>query len=166
MPAKTNIKGLFGYVFFLISCCAHAETANDLLAEIELNEMQHYELFSASKTVGFNQTASGSTDATSVVQLQLAYFSSTNCSGTALGNGITSTGTSHPYNITLNTPFGLVATSAYNFGSSRANISPMSQVQSIAIYLLSTSSAVPQANFSGNSYVCVAVDCSSGSDVV
>lgn len=116
-------------------------------------------------TVTFLQVpnTSGGTDATSISKITLNYFTSTDCSGSAAGTYTTPNGTSFP--ISTSTTFNLNATSTYSVGN--AIPLTMSNMNSVAIFLKSTDSNTPQANFKGScgtnpSFCCVRINCSSG----
>lgn len=106
---------------------------------------------------------SGGTDATSISKLTLKYFTSTDCSGATAGTYTTPDGTS--FTINTSTSFNLNATSTYSAGNSIPLT--MSTINSVAIFVKSTNSNTPQANFTGScgtnpSFCCVQIDCSSG----
>ena len=107
---------------------------------------------------------SGGTDATSISKITLNYFTSTDCSGSTAGTFTTPNGTTFPIN--TSTTFGLNATSTYSVGN--AIPLTMSNMNSVAIFLKSTNSNTPQANFTGSScgtnpsFCCVRINCSSG----
>ncbi len=118
-------------------------------------------------TATFQQATntSGGTDASSVSKVTLKYFTSTDCSGTTAGTYTTPDGTS--YSINTSTTFGLNATSTYGVGSAQGLT--MSTINSVAIFLKSTNSNTPQADFTGTcgtnpSFCCVRIDCSSGTE--
>jgi hypothetical protein len=150
-------------LFFLMSAllpvCSFA-VSEPLLETIAPGEPQDTSLMFLPKTVVFNQVASGGTDATAVSQISFRYHTSTDCTDTSLGSFVTPNGTS--FGISLNTPFGLTAPAAWNVGANSLGIPDMTVVNSILLVLYSTNNTVPQADFSGNSYLCVPVTCSSG----
>ena len=108
---------------------------------------------------------SGGTDATSISKVTLKYFTSTDCSGATAGTYTTPDGTS--FTINTSTSFNLNATSTYSAGNSIPLT--MSTINSVAIFVKSTNSNTPQANFTGScgtnpSFCCVRIDCSSGTE--
>ena len=137
----------------------------DILQHLRKGEPWDRGVFTATKMVMFQQAASGGTDAISVAKITLSYFTSANCTatnGTTVPTYTTPDGTSFTINTT--TPFGLVATSAWNVGNSKVSpsVTNMTAIQSIAVTLKSTNSNTPQASFTGISFACVPVTCSSG----
>ncbi len=134
----------------------------DLLQHLKKGEPWDKSVLTSTKMVMFQQAVSSGTDATSVSKVTLAYFTSSNCTGSKAGSGFYTTpdGTSFP--ISVGTAFGLVAASAWNVGSTQLSIADMTTIQSIAVTLKSTNNNTPQANFSGVSFACVPVTCSSG----
>lgn len=129
----------------------------------------------ATKTVLFNQTASGGTDAGQITKLRLSYFASSDCSGTASGTDTGSlpspsftTSTGSPFTIAVGTDFGINADAVWNTGrNSGLSISEvdMTNINSIAVTFMADSNNVPQATFqtTGNdniSYACINVSCS------
>ncbi len=119
---------------------------------------------SATKTVLFSQTASGGTDATVIEQAQLGFFTTVDCSGALIGGSFYTTPTGNPYTISLLTSFGLTAEGAWNVGRDRLSLSlvDMATVQSIAMTFMSTTSTVPQSDFSNNSFACIEATYSAG----
>lgn len=126
---------------------------------------------SLTKTVTFQQDASGGTDATGISKIRLSYFTSANCSGTGQGTDTGSipspsytTPDGTPFPISVGVPFGLVATSTWNVAVNKLLIAAadMPTIQSVAITFKSTNSNTPQANFSGRSVACVPVTCTAG----
>ncbi len=137
----------------------------DILQHLRKGEPWDRGVFTATKMVMFQQAASGGTDSNSVAKITLSYFTSNNCTatnGTTVPTYTTPVGTSFTINTT--TPFGLVATSAWNVGNSKVSpsVTNMTAIQSIAVTLKSTNSNTPQASFTGISFACVPVTCSSG----
>jgi hypothetical protein len=135
----------------------------DLLQHLKKGEPWDRGVLTATKMVMFQQAASGGTDATSVAKITLAYFTSSDCTGSKAGTGFYTTpdGTSFP--ISVGTAFGLVAASAWNVGSTKLSIVDMTAIHSIAVTLKSTNNNTPQANFSNVSFACVQnVDCTAG----
>tara|TARA_R110002126_G_scaffold291802_1_gene459110 strand:+ start:8708 stop:9730 length:1023 start_codon:yes stop_codon:yes gene_type:complete len=138
-------------------------TPQDLFTHLSPTEPWRKGELTAAKTVNFNQTASGGTDATTVSKVQLGYFTSADCTGAKAGSGFYTTPNGTSFTISVGTPFGLVAASTWNVGVNQLGISTgdMANIQSVAITLKSTNNDVPQSNFSGNSFACVAVMCAS-----
>ncbi len=137
-------------------------TTTDLLKTLRKGEPWDRGVLTATKTVMFQQAASGGSDANSVSKITLSYFTSGNCTGAVSGTGsyTTPNGTSYP--ISLGTPFGLVAASTWNVGSTKLSIADMTTIGSVAVTLKSTNNNTPQANFSGVSFACVPVTCAGG----
>ena len=151
-------------------------TTTDLLKNLRKGEPWDRGVFTATKMVMFQQAASGGTDATSVAKITLSYFTSTNCTAahsTSVPTYTTPDGTSFTINTT--TPFGMVAASAWNVGSSK--VSPtvaaaypgndITNIESIAVTFKSTNSNTPQAAFTNGSaqvisYACIPVTCTAG----
>lgn len=119
-------------------------------------------VFSSTKTVMFQQAASSGTDATTVAKIRLSYFTSADCSGSVAGSGSYTTPDGTSFTISVGTPFGLVAASTWNVGSTKLSIADMTTIQSVAVTLKSTNNNTPQANFSGVSFACVSVTCTAG----
>ncbi|MDF1827489.1 MAG: DUF1566 domain-containing protein [Legionellaceae bacterium] len=136
-------------------------TPQDLFINLSPTEPWRKGELTAAKTVNFNQTASGGTDATTVLKVQLGYFTSADCTGAKAGGAFYTTPDGTSFTISVGTPFGLVAASAWSVGVNQLGISTgdMANIQSVAITLKSTNSDVPQSNFSNNSFACVAVSC-------
>ena len=137
----------------------------DILQHLRKGEPWDRGVFTATKMVMFQQEPTAGTDATSVAKITLSYFTSPDCSetnGTSVPTYTTPDGTS--FTINTNTPFGMVAASAWNVGNSKVSpaVADMTQIQSIAVTLKSTNSNTPQANFSGNSFSCINVTCTAG----
>lgn len=132
---------------------------SDLLKNLKKGEPWDKRVLAATKTVMFQQSASGGTDASSISKITLAYFTTSNCSGAKAGSGFYTTPDGTSFAISVGTPFGLIASSAWNVGSTQLSITDMTTIQSIAITLKSTNSNTPQANFSGLSFACVPVTC-------
>ena len=137
----------------------------DILQHLRKGEPWDRGVFTATKMVMFQQAASGGTDATSVAKITLSYFTDTGCAatnGTSVPTYTTPDGTSFTINTT--TPFGMVAASAWNVGNSKVSpaVVDMTAIQSIAVTFKSTNSNTPQASFTGISFACVPVTCSSG----
>ena len=139
-------------------------TPTDLLETLLPGEPWDRGVFSLTKTVNFQQatTTSGGANATTVAKMKLSYFTSANCSGSVAGSGSYTTPDSTPYTISVGTPFGLVAASTWNVGSTQLSIADMTTIGSVAITLKSTNSNTPQANFTGVSFACVPVTCTAG----
>ena len=140
-----------------------AITTIKLLETILPGEPWDRGVFASTKTVMFQQTAASSgTNATTVAKITMSYFTSSDCTGSVAGSGsyTTPNGTSFP--ISVGTPFGLVATSTWNVGSTKLSIADMTTILSVAVTLKSTNSNTPQANFSGVSFACVPVTCTAG----
>lgn len=117
-------------------------------------------VLTATKTANFQQTASGATDATTIAKVKLAYFTSDNCTGDKAGNGFFTTPNSSPtHTISVGGQFGLVASSAWQVGENKLSITDMTTIRSIAVTFQSSTSDVPQSNFSGSSFSCLAVTC-------
>lgn len=136
----------------------------DLLQHLHKSEPWDRGVLTATKMVMFQQAANTTdgTDATHIAKITLSYFTSTDCSETNGTNSPTYTtpdGTS--FSISVGTPFGLVAASAWNVGNSQVTpaIGDMTTIQSIAVTFKSTNGNTPQANFSGLSFACVPVLC-------
>jgi hypothetical protein len=137
----------------------------DILQHLKKGEPWDRSVFTAPKMVMFQQAASGGTDATSVAKITLSYFTSTDCTatnGTSVPTYTTPNGTS--FAISVGTPFGMVAASAWNVGNSKVSpaVADMTTIQSIAVTLKSTNNNTPQASFTGISFACVPVTCSAG----
>lgn len=134
-------------------------TTQDLFTNVSPTEPWHKGRLTATKTVNFQQSASGGTDATTVAKVQLGYFTSADCTGSLVGTGfyISPDGTS--YTISVGTAFGLVATSTWNVGTTQLGIADMTTINSVAVTLKSTNNNVPQGNFSNLSFACVPVTC-------
>ncbi|MCD6047129.1 MAG: protein with a bacterial immunoglobulin-like domain [Gammaproteobacteria bacterium] len=147
-------------------CSANNILTTDLLQTLPLSDESSD--FTATKMVEFQQAAvSSGTDASSISKITLAYFTSSNCTGSKAGSGFYTTpdGTSFP--ISVGTPFGLVASSAWQVGNTKLSIADMTTVQSIAVTFKSTNSNTPQAAFTDASshvisYACVPVTCTAG----
>lgn len=136
-------------------------TTADLLSNLSPTEPWDKGKLTATKTVNFEQTDSGATNATSIAKITLAYFTSNDCTGAPAGDGFYTTPDGSSYSISLSNPFGLVAASTWNVGSSQLNIADMTSINSVAIVFKSTNNEVPQSNFSGSSFDCIAVTCAS-----
>lgn len=139
----------------------------DILQHLKKGEPWDRGVLTATKMVMFQQAASSGTDATSVSKITLAYFTSSDCTGSKAGSGFYTTpdGTSFP--ISVGTAFGLVAASAWNVGSTQLSIADMTTIQSIAVTLKSTNSNTPQAAFTNGSgqvisYACIPITCAAG----
>ena len=143
-------------------------TPTDLLETLLPGEPWDRGVFSLTKMVNFNKTSG---DATTISKITLSYFTSANCSGTGAGTNpgsnplpsyTTPNGTS--FTISTGTPFGVVAASAWNVGNAKLGISNanMANILSIAVTLKSTNNNTPQANFSGLSFACISVTCTTG----
>ena len=141
-------------------------TPTDLLETILPGEPWDRGVFSSTKMVNFNKTSG---DATTISKITLSYFTSADCSGTGAGTNPGSTplpsyttpdGTT--FRISTGTPFGLVAASAWNVGSTKLSIADMTTIQSVGVTFKSTNSNTPQANFSGLSYACIPITCTAG----
>lgn len=170
--ARTVVLSITAIAIGLLSSIAIAKpiTTTDLLKNLRKGEPWDRGVLTSTKMVMFQQAASGGTDATSVSKITLSYFTTANCTatnGTSVPTYTTPNGTSFPINTT--TPFGMVAASAWNVGSS--NVSPavadMTTIQSIAVTLKSTNSNTPQAAFTNGSaqvisYACIPVTCAAG----
>jgi hypothetical protein len=139
-------------------------TPTDLLETLLPGEPWDRGVFSSTKTVNFQQatTTSGGVNATTVAKMKLSYFTSANCSGSVAGSGSYTTPNGTSYTISVGTPFGLVAASTWNVGSTKLSIADMTTIRSVAITLKSTNSNTPQANFTGVSFACVPVTCTAG----
>ncbi|MDF1827561.1 MAG: DUF1566 domain-containing protein [Legionellaceae bacterium] len=138
---------------------SRAITTQDLFTKISATEPWYKGILTATKTVSFQQSASGGTDATTVSKVQLGYFTSADCTGALAGDGFYNTPNGTSFTISVGTPFGLVAASSWNVGETQLNIADMTTINSVAITLKSTNNDVPQSNFSTNSFACVAVTC-------
>ena len=144
----------------------------DLLQHLKKGEPWDRGVLTSKKMVMFQQAAiSGGTDAISVSKITLAYFTSSDCSGAKANNSFyttpDSTSDNPPFSISVDTPFGLVAASAWNVGRTKLSIADMTTIQSIAVTLKSTNSNTPQAAFTNGdgkviSYACIPVRCASG----
>lgn len=137
-------------------------TPVELLETILPGEPWDRSVFSSTKTVMFQQAASGGTDSTTVAKITMSYFTSANCSGSVAGSGSYTTPDGPSFTISIGTPFGLVAASTWNVGSTLLSIADMTTIQSVAVTLKSTNNNTPQANFSDNSFACVPVTCTAG----
>lgn|GEM_PF-6252405 len=117
-------------------------------------------VLTATKTANFQQAASGATDATTIAKVKLAYFTTNDCTGDKAGTGFYSTpNTSPSHTISVGGQFGFVAHSAWQVGESKLSIGDMTTINSIAVTFQSSTSDVPQSNFSGSSFSCLAVSC-------
>ena len=141
-------------------------TPTDLLETLLPGEPWDRGVFSLTKMVNFNKTSG---DATTISKITLSYFTSANCSGTGAGTNpgsnplpsyTTPNGTS--FTISTGTPFGLVAVSAWNVGRTKLSIADMTTIRSVAVMFKSTNNNTPQANFSGLSFACISVTCTTG----
>lgn len=139
----------------LTSFVNYAQTVDQLL------QVDSTEGWLLPKTVTFNKTAG---DATQIEQLSLSFFTSNNCSGNTLQTPYTTSNTSPFFLISDNTPFGLVAASTWNVGVN-LGIPDMATVCSVAVVLKSSTSDIPQANFTGSACAS-AIANTSGSFVV
>jgi len=139
-------------------------TTRDLFKTLSPTEPWHRGVLTATKTVNFQQATntSGGTDATTVAKVQLGYFTSADCTGAKSGSGFYTTPNGTSFTISVGTAFGLVAASTWSVGANQLLIGDMTGIQSIAVTLKSTNSNVPQADFSSNSFACVAVTCATG----
>ena len=137
-------------------------TPSNLLETLLPGEPWDRGVFSSTKTVMFQQAASGGTDSTTVAKITMSYFTSANCSGSVAGSGSYTTPNGTSFTISVGTPFGLVAASTWNVGSTQLSIADMTTVGSVAITFKSTNNNTPQANFSGVSFACVPVTCTAG----
>jgi hypothetical protein len=137
-------------------------TITDLLQNLRKGEPWDRGVFTATKTVMFQQAASGGTDATTVSKMTLSYFTLPDCTGAVSGTGSYTTPNGTSYTISVGTPFGLVAASTWNVGANKLSIADMTTIQSVAVTLKSTNNNTPQANFSGISFACVPVTCTAG----
>ena len=122
------------------------------------------DLLTATKTVLFNQAASGGTDATVIEKVKLSFFTSLDCTGALLGSAFYTTPTGNPYTINVGTSFGLTAEGAWNVGKNHLALSfaEMASAQSIATTFMSKITNTPQSDFSGNSFACIQVTCTAG----
>jgi hypothetical protein len=134
----------------------------DLLQHLKKGEPWDRGVLTDTKMVMFQQAASGGTDATSVSKITLAYFTSSDCTGSTAGSGFYTTPDGTSFTINIGTSFGLVAASAWNVGSTKLSIADMTTIQSIAVTFKSTNNNTPQANFSGVSFACIPVTCTAG----
>ena len=143
-------------------CVAATIGVTDLLSDQASGDTMGNEILASTKTVMFQQSASSGTDATSIAKITLAFFTANNCSGTSAGSGFYTTpdGTSYP--ISVGTPFGLVAASTWNIGSTQLSIADMTTILSVAVTFKSSNNNTPQTNFSGLSYACIPVSCTAG----
>jgi hypothetical protein len=137
-------------------------TPSNLLETLLPGEPWDRGVFSSAKTVMFQQAASGGTDSTTVAKITMSYFTSANCSGPVAGSGSYTTPNGTSFTISVGAPFGLVAASTWNVGSTQLAIADMTTIQSVAVTFKSTNSNTPQANFSGVSFACVPVSCTAG----
>ncbi len=107
----------------------------------------------------FTPQDSGSANASVIEKIQLSYFSSNDCTGAPLGSGRQII-TGGSFAISLGTTFSLNASSAYKVGNVSAGITTMTSVQSIAVVfqpaLADIELAIPQSNFSGKNFACLA----------
>ena len=161
-PQKNMLFIVFG-AFSLLSNSGFSSskfvTTRDLFKTLSPTEPWRKGALTATKTVNFEQSASGETDATIISNVTLAYFVSSECTGSKAGDGFYTTPNGTSFTISVDTPFGLVATSTWNVGATQLNIPDMTTINSIAVTLKSTNSNVPQANFSGRSFACIPVTC-------
>lgn len=142
-------------------------TTTDLLQTLRKGEPWDQGVITATKTVMFEQTDSGSTNATSVSKIRLSYFTSANCTGAVSGSGSYSTPDGTSYTISVGRPFGLVAASIWKVGRDKLSIADMTTIQSVAVTLKSTNSNTPQAAFTTSgghviSYACIPISCGAG----
>jgi hypothetical protein len=142
-------------------------TTTDLLKNLRKGEPWDRSVFTATKTVMFQQAASGGTDATTISKMRLSYFTSDNCTGAVSGTGSYTTPNGTSFTISVGTRFGLVAASTWNVGSTKLSIADMTTIQSVAVTLKSTNSNTPQAAFTNGSaqvisYACIPVTCTAG----
>lgn len=145
-----------------------AITTANLLETIRPSEPGNRHAFWV-KTVLFNPTGG---NATSISKVTLSYFTSTDCTGTGYGTNpgsiplpsYTTPNGGPSYPISTGTLLGLVPASVWNVGVNKLSIlsSDMPNVRSIAVTFRSTNSNLPQTNFSGNSFACVPVTCTTG----
>lgn len=117
-------------------------------------------------TATFQQVASGGTDASVVSKVTLRYFTSTDCTGAAAGTYSTPD-ISATFPINTSNTFNLNAASVYQVGN--AIPLTMADIHSMVLFLKSTDSNTPQADFTGScgtnpSFCCVPIDCSSGTE--
>jgi hypothetical protein len=137
-----------------------------LLTTLKPSEPWDKGILTAAKTVSFNQTASGGTDATTISKITLSYFTSADCTGSVAGSGSYTTPNGTSFTTSLGTVFGLVATSTWNVGSTQLSIADMTTIDSVAVTFKSTNNSTPQAAFDGSgnviSYACVPVTCTAG----
>lgn len=155
------INRVFYGLFPLIFTSAFALASIDVVDLLEDSDSR------TNMTVMFQQTASAGTDATVISKIRLAYFTSTDCTGSKAGSGFYTTPDGTSFTISVGTAFGMVAASTWSVGSSKLSIADMTTIQSIAITFKSTNSNTPQAAFTNGSsnvisYACVPVTCSSG----
>ncbi len=136
----------------------------DLLENLKKGEPWDRGVLTSTKMVTFQQLASGGTDATSVSKITLAYFTSPDCTGSTAGTGFYTTPDGTTFPISVGTPFGMVAASAWNVGHVKLGISntDMANIKSIAVTFKSTNNNTPQSNFSNVSFACVPVTCTVG----
>ena len=162
--ARTTVLFITAMTTGLLSAISVAKpiATTDLLKNLRKGEPWDRGVFTLTKTVMFQQTASGDTDATTVSKVRLSYFTSANCTGAVAGTGSYTTPDGTFYPISVGTAFGLVAVSTWKVGSTQLSIADMTTINSVAVTLKSTNSNTPQANFSGLSYACVPVTCSGG----
>lgn len=142
-------------------------TTTDLLQTLRKGEPWDRGVLTATKTVMFQQAASGGTDATTVSKIRLSYFTSANCTGSVAGTGSYTTPDGTSYTISVGTVFGMVAASTWNVGSTKLSIADMTTIQSVAVTFKSTNSNTPQAAFTNGSaqvisYACIPVTCAAG----
>lgn len=145
-------------------------TTTDLLQHLRKGEPWDKSVFTATKTVNFQQDASGSDDATVISKITLSYFSTTDCTGPTLPNTAPTYTTPNGTTFTINTttPFGIVAASVWNVGNSKVTptvvdtYGAMTDIQSVAVTFKSTNNNTPQASFTGISFACVPVTCGGG----
>jgi hypothetical protein len=167
LKRKRRASGIIAAAVMLLPLLGFAKpiTTAMLLETLKLGEPWDKGVIAATKTVLFNQTDSGSTNATVIEKVQLGFFTSSDCTGSMVA-GFYTTPDGTFFNISLNTPFGLTAAGAWNVGTNKLGLSAggMATVQSIATTLKTTQSSGyrPQSNFSGSSFACMNVSCTAG----
>ncbi|MFA6301976.1 MAG: hypothetical protein WC627_02445 [Legionella sp.] len=138
--------------------------ATDLLQDIREGEPSDMDALLSPLMATFAQD--GSIDqAPSIDKITLAYFTTTDCTGSKAGTGFYTTPDGSSFPTTSNVPFGMAAASAWNVGSNQLSIADMTTILSIAVTFKSTGSVLnttPQSNFAGSSFACIPVTCSAG----
>lgn len=107
---------------------------------------------------------SGSVDqAASIDKITLAYFTSTDCTGSKAGSGFYTTPDGTSILISPGNPIGMVAESAWRVGSVQLGIGDMTPIKSVAVTFKTNGGVItPQSNFASSSFACIPVTCTAG----